>query len=399
MLSLIFYFIFLSACISTKLSWRAHQADQELPFPEHHSASRFHPSRRDRTIRDLPASPQPKNAPPRRFQEGGSSASGLDRSAATTPAAAAATPAAAAAVPPQPAPPPPKMSPPAFPPLLPTPHMPAHMQMPIPPPPSIPPPPDVGVGMHLVGQAQVNSFASQSYGQGMFQMSAYLLQTLAREFGSQLRGVPQLAITAPQPAAEPAGPPPAAAPPPATPAGTAASASETTESLSSDGEDEDEESTEEESPGESDGEDEEEEAQTQKGRGKGKQQARLCACYVLACMHACTHMHACYVRIIISNIELWEHHSNQKKTSPGNWSTTNWSRTSWHLQRANCESGAAYAPIACYCKVARQAQASFEATSWVERQAQASFEATSWRWSWPWWRRSWWRRSWSRKRS
>ena len=38
-----------------------------------------------------------------------------------------------------------------------------------------------------MGQAQVNNFALQSYGQGMFQMSAYLLQTLAREFGHQMR--------------------------------------------------------------------------------------------------------------------------------------------------------------------------------------------------------------------
>jgi hypothetical protein len=72
--------------------------------------------------------------------------------------------------------------------------------------------------MHLVGQAQVNNFAAQSYGQGMFQMSAYLLQTLAREFGQQLRQLPPAlpAITAPPPAvAQPA--PAVAQPVPGTP--------------------------------------------------------------------------------------------------------------------------------------------------------------------------------------
>lgn len=150
--------------------------------------------------------------------------------------------------------------------------------------------------MHLVGQAQVNSFASQSYGQGMFQMSAYLLQTLAREFGSQLRAMPQAAITAPQPAgplAEPPGPPPAAVntAAPATPANTAGTAAGIAETESFSYEDEESSSSDSHEDGE---EEDEEEAQKGKGRGKGegKQQARLCACYVLACMHARTCMHA-----------------------------------------------------------------------------------------------------------
>jgi len=129
--------------------------------------------------------------------------------------------------------------------------------------------------MHLVGQAQVNNFAAQSYGQGMFQMSAYLLQTLAREFGQQMRALPPAlpAITAPPPAVAPQLPgTPVTIDSPSNISSAVDSESASSSAdhgpnpMSDEEEDEEEEEEEDSDP-----------LPAEKGRGKGKQ-ARLCAC-------------------------------------------------------------------------------------------------------------------------
>ena len=140
--------------------------------------------------------------------------------------------------------------------------------------------------MHLVGQAQVNNFAAQSYGQGMFQMSAYLLQTLAREFGQQLRQLPPAlpAITAPPPAvAQPA--PAVAQPVPGTPCQSLHSSSAS--SCSGPEFQSEDVGSEDHGPNPMDGfteqedeEEEEEESSSERlpGRRVTGKQARLCAC-------------------------------------------------------------------------------------------------------------------------
>ena len=144
-------------CSLVTLSWRAAQANKQLPFPDHSSAAKYQPAAKAPQLHPhQPDHPPPRFAPPP-----------VEQASAAAPHGAASSS--------------------------------SGNNMPIPPPPQVPPPVNLGPGLQLVGQQSVNGFAMQAYGQGMFQMSAYMLQTLAREFGQQMRESrqPALAYQAP----------------------------------------------------------------------------------------------------------------------------------------------------------------------------------------------------------